>query len=223
MSKPDGKLAWIAKNDSKQYEWAMRYLQKKGIDVSEIQSCAHLVSWSSNWSDSSENRELVSMMRLAWRQKKLRDCRNGKRAYNFVLAASEKKQLDELAKGQGSSITDALVKLISGKFDLQRMAEKQLRGTKRFETSKEYSNFYHSAAITLGGLLGTTLAELSKCTLQLNEMKKTCAQIMEPQQREVEELFKKKKAELFTRLPFVEHWDIMEFKRLIKPPKNTLV
>ncbi|MBU0525879.1 MAG: hypothetical protein KKC24_08655 [Gammaproteobacteria bacterium] len=220
MGKPEGKLAWVAKDDLKQYQWAMRYLKAKGFDVSWIQSRADLVSWSLTWPDGSETRELVNKMKLAWRQKKLRDGRNGKRAYNFVLATSAKKQLDELAKGQGLSVTCALEKLISGKFDLQRIAEKQLRETRRVEKSRDDSDFYHLAATTLGGVVGATLAELSKFTIQLNEVKKTSAEIIEPQQREVEELFKQKKAELFARLSFVESWDIMKFKRLIKPPKN---
>ncbi|WP_324742261.1 hypothetical protein [Pseudomonas veronii] len=220
MSKSEGKLAWIAKNDSKQYEWAMRYLKAKSVDVSRIQSCADLVSLSLTWPDSSETRELVNMMKLAWRQKKLRDGRNGKRAYNFVLATSAKKQLDELAKGQGSSVTDALEKLISGKFDLQRIAEKQLKEIRSAEKSRADSDFYHLAATTLGALLSTTLVELSKYNIQLNEVKKACTEIMDPQQQEIEELFKQKKAELFTKLSFVEKWDVMKFKRLIKLPKN---
>jgi len=220
MSKSEGKLAWIVKNDSKQYEWAMRYLNAKAVDVSRIHSCAGLVLFSSTWPDSSETRELVSMMKLAWRQKKLRDSRDGKKAYSFVLTTSAKKQLDELAKGQGSSVTDALETLISGKFALQRIAEKQLKECRIAEKSRANSDFYHMAATTLGTLLGATLAELSKYNIQLNEVKKTCAEIMDPPQQEIEELFKKKKAELYMNLSFVERWDVMKFKRLIKLPKN---
>jgi len=161
------------------------------------------------------------MMKLAWRQKKLRDGRDGKKAFNFVLTTSAKKQLDELAKGQGLSVTDVLEGLISGKFDLQKMAEKQLKEIRKAEKSKVDSDFYHVAAATLGSLLSAALMELSKCTIQLNEVKKVCAEIMEPPQQEVEELFKQKKAEFFTKLSFVERWDTLKFKRLIKPPKST--
>lgn len=220
MSKIKGKLAWITKSDPKQFEWAMRYLKAKGFDVSGIQSCSDLVSWSLTWSDSSETRELVSMMKQAWRQKKLRDGRSGKKAYNFVLATLAKNQLDELAKGQGSSVTDALEKLISGKFELRSVAEKQLQQIKRVEKAKADSDFNHLAAATLGSLLGAALMELSKCAIQLNEVKTTYAEMVEPQQQEIEELFKQKKELLFTKISFIEKWDVIKFRRLIKPPKN---
>lgn len=227
MLKLKSGLEWLSHTDSKQHEWAMRYLKGKELQGNEIIIFRmaglydDLISWASLQPDTSDYRELISKMRGAWRQKKLRDHLDGKKAYNFVLAASVKKQLDELAKGQSLSVTEALERLISKKHNLQKKSKIQSEKVGDGEKLMTGSDFSHLAATTLGGLLGVALAELSRCTIQLNQMKIMGAESVEPQQHEIDELFKQKKAELFAKLSFVEKWDVMKFKRLIKLPKNS--
>ncbi|SUD31777.1 Uncharacterised protein [Pseudomonas fluorescens] len=220
MSRQEGALAWIAKGDPAQHEWALRYLYKKQIDVSQLKSYTDLASWVPSMLGASERREFINKMRSAWAQKKFRGRSNGKKAYSFVLTASAKKQLDELAKGQGLSVTGTLEKLISDKLNLQRSVEKQLRQARGIEKARKDSDFHHLAASTLGGLLGTALMDLSKCKILLGDAKVECSALMEPQQSKVEELFKQMKADIFAKLALSENLDIMMFKRLIRLPKN---
>ena len=221
MPKLKNGFEWMERTDTKQHEWAVRYLRGREKTFYRVAGLYDdLISWAAVQPDTSDYREFINKMRGAWRQKSYRDNLDEKKAYNFVLAASAKKKLDELAKEQSLSVTEALERLIFKKKNLQKKTKIQPEKIIDSEQLMRGSDFSHLAAVTLGTLLGATLAELSKCTIQRDQMKKLGAEPVEPQQQEIEELFKEKRTALFAKLSFVEKWDVMKFKRLIKPPKN---
>lgn len=215
MSRQVGALAWIAKGDLAQHEWALRYLYKKRIDVSQLKSYADLVSWEPGLLGSSEGRELVRKMRSAWAQREFRERDNGKKSYNFVLSISVKKKLDELAKRNRLGVGDYLGVLISNALDLQKNFDTKLKEIKKDkdESLMTKADDNQRAASALGRMVGSVLMELSECEVQ--HAKQDLAGEVGQQPLVAGELFKKKKNEMLAEYPLT---DSLKLKNLIKTP-----
>lgn len=104
---------WIHKLSEKDQEWALKYLSDKGLKLG-IES--PIISM--QVPDTAENRELNIKLKNAFRQRKIRERRTGKKAYSIVLSNTAIKTLNNLSNQMASSKTDVLEKLISKEKEL---------------------------------------------------------------------------------------------------------
>ncbi len=100
---------WIKKLKDEDRRWARVYLLKKGVSVSESD---FEPGTNSLWVNDARHREIDQQIRNAWRQRKARNSRTGKKAYNFVLTNTSKRKLDKISESMCCSITEALVNII---------------------------------------------------------------------------------------------------------------
>lgn len=105
-SKP---FEWIKKLKDEDRIWARAYLSKKGVHISETD---FEPGFNKSWMNDATHREIDQQTRNAWRQRKARKSRTGKKAYNFVLTNDAKRKLDIISANMHCSITDALVNVI---------------------------------------------------------------------------------------------------------------
>lgn len=104
---------WIYKLSEKDQEWALKYLSDKGLKLG-IESPIMPTSVP----DTAENRELNIKLKNAFRQRKIRERRTGKKAYSIVLSNTAIKTLDKLSNQMASSRTDFLENLLSKEKEL---------------------------------------------------------------------------------------------------------
>lgn len=104
---------WIHKLSEKDQEWALKYLSDKGLKLG-IES--PIISM--QVPDTAENRELNIKLKNAFRQRKIRERRTGKKAYSIVLSNTAIKTLNKLSNQMASSRTDFLENLISKEKEL---------------------------------------------------------------------------------------------------------
>lgn len=114
---------WIYKLSEKDQEWALKYLSEKGLKLG-IESPIMPISVP----DTAENRELNIKLKNAFRQRKLRERRTGKKAYSIVLSNTAIKTLDKISDQMAASRTYVLELLLS--------EEKELR-SRKYEIKKQ--------------------------------------------------------------------------------------
>lgn len=100
---------WIRKLKLDDRYWARSYLSKKGLRISELDFEIHC---DKSWPNDAHHREIDRQTRNAWRQRKARKTRSGKKAYNFVLTNDAKRKLDKISRDMCCSITEALANVI---------------------------------------------------------------------------------------------------------------
>jgi len=123
-SKP---FEWIKKLKIEDRHWARGYLSKKGLNIS---GSDFEPGFEKPWVDDAIHREIDQKTRNAWRQRKARKVRTGKKAYNFVLTNGSKRKLDEISESMHCSITEALVNVIeheSKRIDEHKAALKHMK------------------------------------------------------------------------------------------------
>lgn len=106
---------WCKVTDSKQLEWAVSYLVKKGrLPSPNGMSHWHLAQTinalaTQNLADA---QLLIKEMKAAWSQKKNRDKNNGRKGYSFIMSTGIQSMLGQLAKSSKTSINVALEDMI---------------------------------------------------------------------------------------------------------------
>lgn len=81
-------FSWIRKIPQEDKRWARDYLQRKGLFVQKNAFEEYL---DISYPDDAHHREIDSQLRNAWRQRKARRKLSGRKAYNFILTSSSKK------------------------------------------------------------------------------------------------------------------------------------
>ena len=114
---------WIYKLSEKDRDWALKYLSDKGLKFG-IESPTMPISVP----DTAENRELNIKLKNAFRQRKIRERRTGKKAYSIVLSNTAIKTLDKISNQMAASRTYVLELLLS--------EEKELR-SRKYEIKKQ--------------------------------------------------------------------------------------
>ncbi|SFQ85806.1 hypothetical protein SAMN05216578_10840 [Halopseudomonas formosensis] len=104
---------WIHKLSEKDQEWALKYLSDKGLKLG-IES--PIISMPVP--DTAENRELNIKLKNAFRQRKIRERRTGKKAYSIVLSNTAIKDLNKISNRMARSRTDTLEFLITKEKEL---------------------------------------------------------------------------------------------------------
>lgn len=162
-SKP---FEWINKLNIEDRHWARGYLLKKGLNIygSDFEP-----SYEKQWPDDAIHREIDQKTRNAWRQRKARNVRSGKKAYNFVLTNDSKRKLDKISESMHCSITEALENVIeqeSKRKDEHKAALKRMK-EKIQETKKELEQENKSTEAALKQLINQLQKELNYSLLNL--------------------------------------------------------
>ncbi len=187
-------LDWISDNEAGQRDWIENYLTARKLypKFGDFANAKELKA-----SISRIDADDLRRMKNAWNQKKLRDTRTEKKAFNFVLSISTKQKLRELAKASKyDNVTACLESLIHDTSTLQKtLQDEQKQIREKFKAAQQDKQ---NTIEALGQLLGYALNELSIHILQLDEAKKTCPQPpLKPQECDIEEIFKKEKIKAF--------------------------
>ena len=126
MASRDAHVKWLDSGDPKQMQWVRQYLLKIGTSFPS-QSDKAVISWITTHPNNAEFRETLDLMRAAWRQKKYRDKRSGRKAYNFMLSISTQANLKHISSIRKTSITAALEQLITDALDAEKRHKKELK------------------------------------------------------------------------------------------------
>lgn len=196
-------------------QWAIRYLNGKGADISKQTTYDELVRWSENWPDNSEKRELLKNMKGAWRQKKLRESKDGRQANNFIISLLAKRKLKSLASSRKATITETLEWLIQSGFELKEQCKSQAR-TLNEDNLKSLRNERNAASI-LASKLSETLTEICKLKLQIETLAPDHHTLPTPPKEKIEELFNIRKTTLLSTNSIFDAEDIRKYRKLIKP------
>lgn len=158
---------WIRKLKLDDRYWARDYLSKKGLRISELN---FEVGCDTLWINDAHHREIDQKMRNAWRQRKARKYRTGKKAYNFVLTNDSKRKLDKISESMYCPITEALVNVIeheSKRIDEHKAALKHMK-EKIQETRRELEQENTSTQAALKQLTHRLQKELDYNLLNLS-------------------------------------------------------
>ena len=215
MEKPKKRLEWIERNNPDMQQWAIRYLNGKGADISKQTTYDELLRWSENWPENSETRELLKNMKGAWRQKKLRESQDGRQATNFIISLLAKRKLKSLASSRKATITETLDWLIQSGFELKEQYKTQAR-TLNEENLKSLRNERNAASI-LASKLSETLTEICKLKLQIQTLAPDYQTLPTPPKEKIEELFNIRKITLLSTSSIFDAEDIRKYRKLIKP------
>ncbi|WP_157384262.1 hypothetical protein [Pseudomonas helleri] len=215
MEKPKKRLEWIERNNPDMQQWAIRYLNGKGADISKQTTYDELVRWSENWPENSEKRELLKNMKGAWRQKKLRESKDGRQANNFIISLLAKRKLKNLASSRKATITETLEWLIQSGFELKEHYKTQER-TLNEDNLKSLRNERNAASI-LASKLSETLSEICKLELQIETLAPDHQTLPTPPKEKIEELFNIRKTTLLSTNSIFDAEDIRKYRKLIKP------
>lgn len=215
MEKPKKRLEWIERNNLDMQQWAIRYLNGKGADISKQTTYDELLRWSENWPENSETRELLKNMKGAWRQKKLRESQDGRQATNFIISLLAKRKLKSLASSRKATITETLDWLIQSGFELKEQYKTQAR-TLNEENLKSLRNERNAASI-LASKLSETLTEICKLKLQIQTLAPDYQTLPTPPKEKIEELFNIRKITLLSTSSIFDAEDIRKYRKLIKP------
>lgn len=218
MEKPKKRLEWIERNNPDMQQWAIQYLNGKGADISKQTTYDELVRWSDNWPENSEKRELLKNMKGAWRQKKLRESKDGRQANNFIISLLAKRKLKNLASSRKATITETLEWLIQSGFELKEQYKTQAR-TLNEDNLKSLRNERNeqNAASILASKLSETLTEICKLKLQIETLAPDHQTLPIPPKEKIEELFNIRKTTLLSTNSIFDAEDIRKYRKLIKP------
>ena len=199
-------------------QWAIQYLNGKGADISKQTTYDELVRWSDNWPENSEKRELLKNMKGAWRQKKLRESKDGRQANNFIISLLAKRKLKNLASSRKATITETLEWLIQSEFELKEQYKTQAR-TLNEDNLKSLRNERNeqNAASILASKLSETLTEICKLKLQIETLAPDHQTLPIPPKEKIEELFNIRKTTLLSTNSIFDAEDIRKYRKLIKP------
>ncbi len=163
-------FSWIKKIPPEDRNWARDYLLRKSIYplTNEFEPSAPAFAIPNN----AQNREIDSQLRNAWRQRKARRKRSGRKAYNFVLSDSAKRKLDQIAESMFSSITDALNNVLDNEH--QRIEEHK---QKRKELKKEDARLKKFSKSLQHTHTVTAVLRATESALLLQTMKLALAQV----------------------------------------------
>lgn len=158
---------WIRKLKLDDRYWARAYLSKKGLRISELD---FEIGCDKVWVNDAHHREINQQIRNAWRQRRARKSRTGKKAYNFVLTNDSKLKLDKISKSMHSSITEALENIIeheNKRIDEHKAALKYMK-EKIQETRRELEQENANAQAALKQLVHYLQKELNYNLLNLS-------------------------------------------------------
>lgn len=160
-------FAWIKKLPAEDRAWARSYLQKKGLIIGyqDFETPCNKI-----WTSDAQTREFDHHLRNAWRQRKTRKGRTGKKAYSFVLTNRSKLKLDRIAEEMHSSITDALINVIEHEDRRIEEHKQALKDTKNYvkQTNERHKKEKEQILETNMGII-TVLRKLED-TLNLQTM-----------------------------------------------------
>lgn len=107
-------LEWLDKNNRKQREWTLTYLQTKGSIKQSDEPLTHdkLMEIGEGLERSKDGQATIQKMRNAWRQMEYRAPAKGRKACTFKLKTEVTKVLASLAKEYDTNETDMLSRLI---------------------------------------------------------------------------------------------------------------
>lgn len=200
-------LGWIDIADTRQHRWAFEYLARKGILQDDTPFARILSDYdvlmlqSRRWSDNEQTERLVRTMKNAWAQAKLRRKRKGQsKPTNFVLAVGAKKQLRTLAAAQGTTITEALERLITLRAGHEQEHGKQLeevtaRHRGQYRRLQDQQKKAVRAARELWDLLDGYLKKISELEAIVEDQDLTDT-LTQDQQKRAAELHQSKRMEV---------------------------
>ncbi|ATO18467.1 hypothetical protein BS636_01660 [Acinetobacter sp. LoGeW2-3] len=120
------KLKWLNKDNSKQIEWALEYVQKNPkiylppfFSVSNDQQYQYIVAHLDRMmTESPEVLELYLLkMKKTWSQKKFRDSGKAKKLYHLPLSETTKQKLEKIAEFNNTNQATILERLINYEFE----------------------------------------------------------------------------------------------------------
>ena len=154
-------------------------------------------------------------MKGAWRQKKLRESKDGRQANNFIISLLAKRKLKNLASSRKATITETLEWLIQSGFELKEQYKTQAR-TLNDDNLKSLRNERNAASI-LASKLSETLTEICKLKLQIETLTPNHQTLPTPPKEKIEELFNIRKTTLLSTNSIFDAEDIRKYRKLIKP------
>lgn len=215
MKKTNQDLSWIEKNNPEMKKWAMRYLLNKGISIQARTWDYEIIKAAQSWSESAETRELLKKMNGAWRQKKLRERQDGRKASNFIISVSAKRKLKTLASSRKTNITETLEWLIQSTSEINDQYEAQAK-TQNEDYIKRLQAERNAASL-LASKFSETLTELCKLQLQLESLNLDNEFFSDPSQEELEKRFKELKIIALSTNSIFDAEDIRKYKKMIRP------
>lgn len=109
---------WLSKNNEIQIAWAWEHFpqnifiyRQQPANIKE-QYLAIVGAFDTWVGHPAELREIIEKAKRAWSQKKHRDKRGNKKAYNFVISNEAKNMLDDIAKLKDKKLSDTLEEMI---------------------------------------------------------------------------------------------------------------
>ncbi len=215
MKKTNYELSWIEKNNQEMQEWVIKYLLKKGISIQARTWHDDIINSAQNWSENAETREILKTMNGAWRQKKLRERQDGRKASNFIISISAKRKLKALAFSRKTNMTETLEWLIQSTSEIkdQYKIQAKIQNEDYFKRLRSEQN----AASLLASKLSKTLTELCKLQLQIESLNLDQKSLPTPPQEELEKLFNAIKISTLSTNSIFDAEDIRKYKKMIKP------
>jgi predicted transcriptional regulator len=121
-------LAWIKPGKPTQCEWALRYLEEKGLGASRNSggSAYDRLMQIEPWAEHLNPKDIERKMRGAWAQHKFRGKEDGKRPYSYALPPETHAMLKELAEAQRRPANVLLQCLIEDFYGVIEREKKQL-------------------------------------------------------------------------------------------------
>lgn len=110
---------WIEPENTVQIDWAWEYLKKPmqlqlHSSMNSYEKYIMLITHTEQWNqDQIVLKYHLDNAKRAWSQKKHRDNRQGKKAYNFVLSEEVKEKLDQIAEYKDQKKNETLERLIN--------------------------------------------------------------------------------------------------------------
>mgnify|MGYP003601155262 CR=1 FL=1 len=129
---------WVENASDHQVRWLKKYLEDKGVYISDIQGISstkyfHSVLLASldfidiepfiqenkKYKDSESKNKFIDRMRKSWSQKVHRDSGRAKKKYHLPLAVTTKDRLSKISMVEGVSESDILERLINEEYGLK--------------------------------------------------------------------------------------------------------
>jgi hypothetical protein len=113
---------WLDENNKELIKWAWKYFDSKKIPIASISdktaTYGGIIAAFYLWKALPDSKELfIVKMKKALNQKKQRDKRDGKKAYNIVMSEDIKQKLNDLAEYHDRKINQTLERLINEEYE----------------------------------------------------------------------------------------------------------
>lgn len=163
-------VAWINPTDQNQLTWAINYLRKKGVPYRQDSHGQILIPPHPH---ELVNKKLISDMKSAWRQRKLRDSRKGKTEFSLVISKEKKQTLKRIASNRKKTLGETLEELIAEERDKDSRYREVIKREKA--EIRERLNEQSDAIDLLLSMLKTEILNRVKSDVKLLELQSPTA------------------------------------------------